>query len=144
MCVAAGAEPVEERDGPTCIRRPVDGAPGAVADPRAQQARDDQRDEQIDRDRTEPEPERTVRRVERDDDVEPADRREVVGDRGDDVHREEHHYEQRDVLVQRRGDEAREPRARPARDLGDAERNAQGQEHERDEARSPRVRNHSA
>ena len=76
--VAAGAEPVEHRDRPARVREPVDRPPRAVAEAPAQQARDHERDEQVERERAEPEPQRPVRRRERDHGVEQPDRRKAV------------------------------------------------------------------
>ncbi len=59
--VAAGAEAVQQRDRPARVRQPVDRAPGREAHPRAQQARDDHRQQQVEGDRAEPQPERAGR-----------------------------------------------------------------------------------
>ena len=59
--VAARPERVDERDRPRRVREPVHEPPGAVADPRAQQARHDQREQQVEGDGAEAEPDRPVR-----------------------------------------------------------------------------------
>ena len=58
--VAAGPERVEECDRPGRVRQPVDARQSAVAEPRPQQARDDEREQQVEGDRTETEPYRPV------------------------------------------------------------------------------------
>ena len=64
--VGADADRVDERDRPGRVGRPVDGPPGAPSDPLAQQAGHDQRDEQVERERTEPDEQRLRRGGERD------------------------------------------------------------------------------
>ena len=63
--IRPGPDAVEHRHGPACVREPVDRAPGARADVAAQQARGDDREEQLERDGAETEPERAVVRAER-------------------------------------------------------------------------------
>ena len=72
----------------------------AVAEPRAQEARDDQGEQQVEGDGAEAEPDRAVRRDERDDGVLEADRRVAVGDRRHDMDDDEGEREQREVAVQ--------------------------------------------
>ena len=108
-------EAVDQRHRPAGVRRPVDGPPGPVADPASQQAGDDQGDQQVGRHRAETEPEGAVGRAERDDGVEPADRREAVDDRRGDVDAEEHDRQQREVPVQTGRDEPGPARASSSR-----------------------------
>ena len=65
-------------------------------------------EEQVESDRAEPEPERPVRREERDERVLTADRRVAVGERGQRRDPEKHDREQREVAVQRRDGETRQ------------------------------------
>src|SRR5439155_2112694 len=67
--VAPGTEAVEQGDRPARVRSPVDGAPRAVSDPFAEQARDDEREQEIERDRAEAQPDRPVAADERDERV---------------------------------------------------------------------------
>ena len=71
----------------------------AVAEATAQQAGHDHRDQQVERDGAETQPERPVRRAERHDGVDPPDRREPIDHDGDDVDHDEHDREQRDVAM---------------------------------------------
>ena len=136
--VTPGAECVDERNRPRCVGKPVQPAPGAVTDPRSQEARDRQSDEQIERDRTETEPDRPIWRGERQDGTDERDRRVAVGDGGDHVNGDEDEREQREVPVQTRDHEARPTDASPACCTGDAEHDNRGQQKERDDARAPR------
>ena len=77
------------------------------------EARYDQRDEQVEGERAETEPQRAVARRERDERVDDPQVREGVEQRGEDVRRQQHDHEQGDVAVQAVDDEAR--RARPGR-----------------------------
>ena len=86
----------------------------------------------------EPEPQRPIRRPERDHDVEQRDRREAVEQRRQDVDRDEADGQQRRAAMDRVEHEAgRLPDPRPA-DIGDPERDGQRQQHERDRTRSTR------
>ena len=58
--VGAGAEAVGDGDRPAHVREPVDEAPGPESEPAAQQARDDDRDQQVERERRRAGPERHV------------------------------------------------------------------------------------
>ena len=60
--VGAGADAVGDRDRPAHVREPVDEAPGPEAEPAAEQARDDDRDQQVEGQRAEAGPERARRR----------------------------------------------------------------------------------
>ena len=61
--VAADTGAVEDRDHPRSIGRPVDRPPEPVAEPSSEQARDGDRQEEIERQRSEPQPDGTVRRA---------------------------------------------------------------------------------
>ena len=111
--VRAGAEPVDERDRPARVGQPVHGAPRAVAEAPADQARDRTASSRSSATAPRPEPQRAVVAGERDDGVDEPDRRERVEHRGRaDVDGEQRDREQRDGAVQRRDREAR--RAAPA------------------------------
>ena len=71
--------------------------PGAEAEPGAQQARDDDREQEVARERAEPEPDRPVGGDERDERVLQPDRGVAVGDRRRDVNDEEDDREQRQL-----------------------------------------------
>src|ERR1700675_2596908 len=79
--VAPGSEGMNERHGPGGVGEPVHGAPGPIPKPRSQQARDDHREQEVERDRAEADPDRAVARDERDDGVAQADRRVAIEDR---------------------------------------------------------------
>ena len=70
--VAAGSQPVDERERPAGVGGPVDRSPAAMADPGADQAGDDEGDQQVERERAEAEPHRAVARAEGDDRVHAA------------------------------------------------------------------------
>ena len=116
----------------------MNGPPGPIAEPLAQQARDDEREEEVERDRAEPEPQWPVGADERNEHVDEGDRRETVGDGGDDVHRHERGREERDILVQRREHESRPARAREANDLTDSEGQARREQDEADDTGAAR------
>ena len=77
----------------------------------AEQARRDDRDEQLERDGAETEPERAVVRAERHQRGNEAEVGERIDDRGDDVQQEEDERHQREVAVHRRAEKSR-PAAR--------------------------------
>src|SRR5207247_720367 len=66
--VGARAESVQERERPRSVGPPVDRAPDAVAEAPAQQARQDERGDEIERKGAEADPERRPAGGERDDD----------------------------------------------------------------------------
>jgi len=76
---------VEHGDGPRQPRREVDHSPHPMADPATNEAGHHHGDEQVEGERPEAEPDRTVGGDEGDDGVEPADRCEAVEDGGRDV-----------------------------------------------------------
>ena len=78
--------PCNNANGPARVRGPVHGPPGPVADALPQEARDHEREQEIEPDRTEAEPQGSVGPDERDEHIDDPDRRKRVGDRGDDVH----------------------------------------------------------
>ena len=112
--VGSRAERVQERYWPGCVAEPVHQAPGAIADPRAEQARNDKRQQQVERNGSETKPERAVAREERDQSVDEPDWCIAVGDRRHDVHEDEHDREQRHIAVQAADEETREAIAAPA------------------------------
>ena len=97
-----------------------------------------EREEEVERDRAEAEPERPVRGDERDHHVDPADRRERVGDDRDHVDGEEHEHQQRHVAVHELDDEARPRGAAPAERRQDPEQHARGEKPEGDDTRRAR------
>ena len=59
--IAPRAEGMHERNGPSGVGEKVDDPPGAVADPRAHEARYDEREQEIERHGSEAQPDRPVR-----------------------------------------------------------------------------------
>ena len=133
--VGSGPEAVQQRDRPARVRDPVDRPPGAQPEPRPDQAGHDERDQQVERERSEPEPQRPVRRGERDDGVERAQVGERVEHRREDVRGEQHDDEKRQVPVQAVDEEPRQPGGgAPAQRPRDAEDDGRREEDERDRA----------
>ena len=87
--IAAGPQPVQQRDRPAGVGEPVGGAPGVVSEPAAHHARERHGEQQIERDRAEPEPERAVAAPEGNDRVGQRYRREAVEHGCEDVRRAE-------------------------------------------------------
>ena len=133
--IRARAPAVHQRHRPAGVGEPVHGAPRRQPEPATQEARDRQGEDQVEGERAEPEPQRPVGPGEREHGVDEPDRREAVEHGREHVHREQRHDEQRDGAVQRDEHEARRSLRRPALHLDDAEHDAGGEEHERDQAR---------
>src|SRR2546421_608927 len=72
--VATGSERMDERNRPADVGEPVQQAPRAIAEAGAQQARDGEGEQQVERDGAEPQPDRAVRGGERDECVLQRDR----------------------------------------------------------------------
>ena len=85
--VGAHPDPVDHGDRPARVREPVDRAPRAVAEPAAQHAGQQHRQQQVERHRSEPEPQRAVCADERDHRVDQRDRDEPVDHARQDVQR---------------------------------------------------------
>ncbi len=132
----ADLQPVDQGDRPAAVGGEVDGAPRAVGQPVAQQAGDDDGEDQVERDRAEPEPQRAIAGDERHERVDDADAHERVGHRGGDVHGDEHDGEERRVAVQQLDDQARRdaPVGRPCG--RDAEDERDRQQDQGDESRT--------
>ena len=106
--------------------------------PSPQQACDHQRQQQVERDRAESEPQRAVGRGERNKDIDHGDRREAVEQRRDHMHRRERDREQGDVAVHGIDHEARNAFGSQAARVRDPQRDAQGEQDQRDRAGSAR------
>ena len=132
--VAARAERMDERDRPAGVRQPVNASPEAVADPRAQQAREDEREQEVESDRPEAEPDRAIAGRERDERISNPHRRVAVRDGRQHVDGDEGDRKQRQVLVQPADGKARPARAAPARRRQNAERDRRGQQEQCDDA----------
>ena len=133
--VAACAEPVEHRDGPAGVRKPVDRAPRAVAEPPPYQAGDGQCDQQVERQRSEAQPEGPVGGAKRDHGVEQRDRSKAVEHARQHVQHEEDDHQQRDVAMQRVDRKPRPPRPRlESHGAQHAEHDASGQQQQRHRA----------
>ena len=98
--VPARADAVRERDRPAQVGEQVDGPPQDPVEVAADQAGDDHREHQVERDRAQAEPEPLVAGGERDDAGDERDADVGVEHRGQHVHGDERHGEQRDVPVQ--------------------------------------------
>ena len=95
--------------------------PRSLADSGPQEARHQDRGEQVDGDDPQPDPQRPIARGERNDRGDDAQRGERVGDRRDDVDPEEYDGQERKAPMQLDAQEARPGRALPADDCQDAE-----------------------
>ena len=136
--IAAGSKRVHECDRPRCIGKPVDCPPHLQTDPRAQQARRDQREKKVEGNGAQSEPYRSIRREKRYYRILIADGREVIDHRSYDVDDDEGEAEQRDVSVEAQDEEARRSRGMPARRAHHAEKDTGAQKHERHDTRSAR------
>jgi len=112
----------------------MDGAPAAQADPCAQQARRDEREQEVEGDCPQSQPDRSIRGEEGQDRVLQADRGIAVGNRRQHVRGDEGDREQWEVAMKAR-EEHTWPRAERA---GHAEHEGGGQEQERDNAGAAR------
>jgi hypothetical protein len=119
---------------PAGVAEPVHRPPGAVAEAGPQHAGDHHREQHVERDRAEAQPERPVRRGERHDGGDPADRREGIEFRGQHVRGHERHRQQRKVAVQPRGDHPRPARRGEPGGARDSEHDRGGQQDERHHA----------
>ena len=112
----------------------MDGTPGAMTEPAPQQARRRNREQQIHCDHPQTEPHPAVGRRERNDGGVPAECREGIDDRRNDVDREEDERHQRQVAVET-GRQKAWPRGRlPPHRPNDSEQDDTGEEDEADDA----------
>ena len=111
----------------------MDPPPQACTDAAPQQARDDQGEDQVQRQRAQTDPECVRVADERDERRDGADHCVRVDDRGRHVDGDEHDGEQREVAMQARGHEAWPAARAPAVHGRDAQGHHRGQEHERDD-----------
>ena len=112
--VGAHARAVQERDRPREVGRAVQSAPDARREAVAQQARDDERHDEIERERAEAEPQPVAVGRRRDDDRDRGNGGVGVDHGREHVHGEEGDGEQRDAAVEAERDEARHAARAPA------------------------------
>ena len=122
---------MQDGDRPARVGKPVGRAPRLVAEPAPHQARDHERDQQIERKRAEAHPQRAIRRGERDHRVGQLDRSEPIEHAGDDVHDEQHDHQQGNVAVQAVDREPRPARRRIPDSSNHAQHDARREQHHR-------------
>ena len=98
--VGAGPDTVHDRHRVHPVRQPVHRPPRSARYPRPHQAGHYDRRQQVQADRTQPEPERLIAGHERDDRGGQADAHVAVSDRAHHMHGHEHHRDQGQVAVQ--------------------------------------------
>ena len=122
--------------GPARVGEPVHAAPCPVAEATADEARDHEREQDVGRERAQAEPQRSVRRAERDERRADPDGRERVEEDGRDVDGEQREREQRQGPVGGGDRVARRSGRSPAAQLADPQDEARGEQHERHRARA--------
>ena len=133
-CVTSRREAVHNCEGPAHVRQPMHKAPRSGSDAVPEQARDDQREHEVERDCAEAEPQRSVRRRERNDRVLPPNRSEAVEDDGRNMSDEEHHRQHRDIAMKKRRREARPTVAHPANTRHDPKEDTPGEQQQAHDA----------
>ena len=132
--VRTAADPVQPGDRPHDVGEPVHGAPGPCAEPSPEQARDDDRHDQIERGRAEPDPRRPVGRVERHEQVEQFEVRVRVGQQRRHMDHDQDARHQRCVAVHEAHGESGQTEDRPTGPAADAEHDDDRQQQQRHHA----------
>src|SRR5439155_5054008 len=135
--VRAEADSVRGRERTGEVGGPVDRAPGPRAYAAPEQARDDERGDQVQGQRPEADPEGAAGGDEGHEHRGQAHERVGIGERRGDVDDEEDDREEGEAAVQARGHEPRQPAGPPAPDGRDPEGHHAGEEDERDNPRRP-------
>ena len=115
----------------------MDTSPDGDPDPATQRTGDRHGQEHVEGHCPESHPDRAVGGAKRDDGVHQSNRDVAVTHRGDDVHTDQDDAEQRQVPVQRLGEEARPAVARPSHRGDGPEHDDRREQDERDEAGCP-------